>query len=508
VKTKTVDLSSLLFPVCIIIFLAALIFFFPEGAQAIIYGLNDIFVNKVGVFYILFGLFVLLCSIYVAASKYGKVKLGDLEKPRYSNWKWGAMIFTATMAADILYWSLIEWGYYYSSNPQGLLDLSDVQRQQIASTYPLFHWGPIPWAFYILPATAYAFMFFVWKGKRQTLSEACRLVLKDKVDGIWGKIIDIIAVVGFVGGTATTFALATPLITGAINTVFGIPSGKAITIAVLIINGIIFTVAVVIGMKAIARLAIITVCFFFTLLLFVFILGPSKFIIESGVSAVGNVIQNFISMATWTDPLRVTGDGVSGFPQQWTIFYWAYWIAWFVATPFFIAKISEGRTIRNMISGAYFYGIAGTFTSFIIFGNFGLYQQVTGKVDAAAMLNEGVAPTEIIIKLFQQLPFSNVVLVLLIATMIIFYASTFDAITLVVAGFCKKTLIGDEHPEKKLRIFWAFVFIILPIALIWSDSTLTMLQTISIIAAFPLAIIMLIIIFGFLKELKRRSSSL
>jgi BCCT family betaine/carnitine transporter len=506
-KTKSVDLSIMLFPVFIVILLAVLIFSFPERANVIIYGLNDVFVNKVGVFYILFGLFVLLCSIYVAASKYGKIKLGDIEKPKYSNWRWGAMIFTATMAADILYWSLIEWGYYYSANPQGLLDLSDVQRQQIASTYPLFHWGPIPWAFYILPATAYAFMFFVWKGKRQTLSEACRLLLKDKVDGIWGKVIDIIAVVGFVGGTATTFALATPLITGAINTVFCIPSGKAITIAVLIINGIIFTVAVVIGMKAIARLAIITVFFFFALLLSVFILGPSKFIIESGVSAVGNVIQNFISMSTWTDPLRATGDGTSGFPQQWTIFYWAYWIAWFVATPFFIAKISEGRTIRNMISGAYFYGIAGTFTSFIIFGNFGLYQQVTGKVNAAEMLNEGVAPTEIIIQLFQQLPFSNVILVLLIATMIIFYASTFDAITLVVAGFCKKTLIGDEHPEKKLRIFWAFVFIILPIALIWSDSTLTMLQTISIIAAFPLALIMLIIIFGFLKELRKQKDT-
>jgi BCCT family betaine/carnitine transporter len=198
----------------------------------------------------------------------------------------------------------------------------------------------------------------------------------------------------------------------------------------------------------------------------------------------------------------LTGDGVSGFPQQWTIFYWAYWIAWFVATPFFIAKISEGRTIRQLISGSFFYGIAGTFTSFMIFGNFGLYQQVSGKVDAAGMLENGVAPSEVILSLFEQIPGTKVVLCLLILAMIAFYASTFDAITLVVAGFCKKTLKTDEQPDKKLRAFWAVVFIILPISLIWSESTLGMLQTISIIVAFPLAIIMMLIIIGFIKELR------
>jgi len=261
------------------------------------------------------------------------------------------------------------------------------------------------------------------------------------------------------------------------------------------------------GMKAISRLAIACVVIFTTLLAYVFFLGPSRFIIESGVSGIGNMINNFISMSTWTDPLRLTGDGVSGFPQQWTIFYWAYWIAWFVATPFFIAKISEGRTIRQMISGAFFYGIAGTFTSFIVFGNFGLYQQVTGKVDAAAMLNNGAAPSEVILSLLEQLPAHNIVFFILVIAMIAFYASTFDAITLVVAGFCQKSIKPDEYPSRKLRAFWAGVFIILPIALIWSESTLTMLQTVSIIAAFPLAIIMLIIIFSFLKELKSRDAN-
>jgi BCCT family betaine/carnitine transporter len=255
-------------------------------------------------------------------------------------------------------------------------------------------------------------------------------------------------------------------------------------------------------MKAIAKLAVVCVMLFTALAMYVFIAGPTKFIIESGISGVGNMVQHFIGMATWTDPLRLTGDGYSGFPQQWTIFYWAYWIAWFVATPFFIGKISEGRTIRQLIGGAFFYGIAGTFTSFIVFGNFGLYQQVTGKVDTIGMLEQGVSPSQIILAFFDQLPFTPFALILLVLAMTAFYASTFDAITLVIAGFCRKKLGQDEYPGKNLRVFWAVVFVILPISLIWSESTLRMLQTISIIAAFPLALIMLIVIFGFFKELR------
>jgi BCCT family betaine/carnitine transporter len=502
-KDKSTDVSVLLFPLCIIAFLAALIFFFPERAQFIIGELNNIFVNRLGSFYIVTGLFVLSCSMFIAGSKYGKIKLGNLEKPKYSGFKWGSMIFTSTMAADILYWSLIEWGYYYSANPAGVGELSVLQKQQIASTYPLFHWGPIPWAFYILPATAYAYMFFVKNSQRQTLSEACRPLLKGKIDKGLGKLIDIVSVVGFLGGTATTFALATPLMANTINRLLGMSADRSLTIAILLVNGAIFTLAVLFGMKVISWLAVACVAVFVTLLGYVFFLGPSRFIIESGLSGIGNMIQNFISMSTWTDPLRLTGDGVSGFPQQWTIFYWAYWIAWFVATPFFIAKISEGRTIRQMIKGAFFYGISGTFTSFIVFGNFGLYQQVTGKVDAAAMLDNGIAPSEVILRLLEQLPGHNFVFLLLTIAMFAFYASTFDAITLVVAGFCHKTIKIEEQPNKKLRAFWAGVFVILPIALIWSEGTLAMLQTVSIIAAFPLAIIMLIIIFGFIKELRK-----
>jgi BCCT family betaine/carnitine transporter len=505
---KPVNYRILFFPLLIILLLTLTLLFFPEVCRQWILNLQNILVNKMGFFYILMGLFALFCCIYLACSKYGRIRLGET-LPIYGNFRWGAMIFTSTMAADILYWSLIEWGYYYSSNPTGAAELSEAQRQVLASSYPLFHWGPVPWAFYILPAVCYAFLFFnspITRGgvyfKRQTLSEACRPLLGDRVNGWIGHFIDIFSIVGFLGGTATTFSLATPLLSDAVGALLHIPNGKELSIFVLCMTGFTFTLAVMLGMAAIAKLAAICVGLFVCLLLYVFICGPSLFILESSLSGIGYMVQNFIVMATWTDPLRLTGDGSVGFPQQWTIFYWAYWIAWFVATPFFIAKISEGRTIRQMISGSFFYGIAGTFTSFCVFGNFGLYLQTHGYINAASLLASGESPSKIILGFFSYLPANKLALALLSLAMIAFYASTFDAITLVVAGFCRKSLEKDEYPEPWLRIFWSLVFILLPIALLWSESTLSMLQTLSIAAAFPLSWIWLFIVFGFIKSLR------
>ena len=171
-RWNDIDWGITLVPLVIIFFISIALMLMPERAQNMISFLRNVFVNDLGFFYILLGLGILLLAIGTAFSKYGTISLGQIEKPRYSNFRWGAMIFTSTMAADILYWSLIEWAYYYSATPFAMENMTLAQRQDMASAYPLFHWGPIPWAFYILPAVAYAYMFFVKKRERQTLSES------------------------------------------------------------------------------------------------------------------------------------------------------------------------------------------------------------------------------------------------------------------------------------------------------------------------------------------------
>ena len=312
----------------------------------------------------------------------------------------------------------------------------------------------------------------------------------------------MIAVVGLLAGTATTFSLATPLLSAAIGRVFGVETSEITSIIILLVIGVVFIFAVMKGMKAISHLATICVVIFAVLLGIFFLFGPKIYIIETGISAIGNVVNNFFHMSTWMDPLRLSGSGGTGFPQDWTIFYWAYWIAWFVATPFFIARISEGRTIKQTILGGLSCGLLGTYLSFIVFGGFGLHVQTTGKADLAGMLAGGASPAEVILKVFDQLPVTRIALVVLILAMIAFYASTFDAITLVVAGYSEKDLTGEKEPRKKLRALWSCVFLLLPIALLFSESTLSNLQTISIIAAFPLGIIMILIVWGFFRELR------
>ncbi len=288
--------------------------------------------------------------------------------------------------------------------------------------------------------------------------------------------------------------------------VFHIKETKFLSIVILLIIGVVFMAAVLWGMKAIAHLASICVVLFVILAGIFFFGGPKVYLIETGITAIGTVVQNFVHMATWMDPLRLSGDGVNGFPQTWTVFYWAYWIAWFVATPFFIARISEGRTIRQTVLGGLSCGLLGTYTSFLTFGGFGLYQQTHGVVDVAGSLAAGVNPSTVILQVFDQLPITSVALVVLILAMIAFYASTFDAITLVVAGYSEKQAKRADEPRKGLRIFWAFVFLLLPIALMFSESTLSMLQTVSIIAAFPLGLIMILIVYSFLKEIRKDST--
>lgn len=238
--------------------------------------------------------------------------------------------------------------------------------------------------------------------------------------------------------------------------------------------------------------------FFFLLAYVLFGGGECRYILETGFSSVGSLIQNFIGMATWTDPLRE-----NSFVQNWSIFYWAYWMAWCIATPFFIGVISKGRTIKNTVLGAYGYGLAGSFTSFIVLGNYGLAQQMKGNINAIEMLNEGQPVTDVILTILNTLPGANFVILVLVVTMISFYATTFDALTMVVSCYSYKHLRSDEVSDKRVRTFWAVLFILFPIALIFRENSMSNLQSVAIIAAFPIGIIICIIVAGFFKDAKQ-----
>lgn len=491
---KKVDWFITLIPMFIIVGISFLFFIFPEQSNDILGQIRFFFGDTFGTYYIVIGLGIFIVSIYLCTSKYGSIVLGESdEKPKYSFLTWGSMMFTCGLAADILFYSFSEW-VMYADNPH-IKELGSMQEW--VGVFPLFHWSFIPWAFYLVLAVAFGFMLHVRKRKRQRFSEACRPILGKYTDGVIGRLIDLLAVFALLAGTATTFSVATPLMAAIIENVFHVTIDRTIiTIFIIFITCVVYTYSLLHGFKGISVLAKVCIYMFFGLILFVLLAGGhGRYIIETGIESLGRMVQNFIVLSTYTDPLRSTG-----FAQDWTIYYWAYWMVWCVAAPFFIGNISRGRTIKQTVLGGYIFGAGSTLTSFIVLGNYGMGLQTSGEYDFISQYGLNCDAYQVIINIIQTLPLDTIVLIWVLVTMIAFYATSFDSIAYTASCYSYKKLEEKEPPHKLIQLLWCILLIILPVALVFSDSSMSNIQSVSIIAAFPLGIVMILIVCSFFKD--------
>ncbi|MFV8821630.1 BCCT family transporter [Faecalibacterium sp. 9] len=348
-------------------------------------------------------------------------------------------------------------------------------------------------------------MLHVRKRNRQKYSEACRPILGKHTDGWAGRIIDLLAVFALLAGTATTFSVATPLMATIISELFHVAvSRTVINIIILLITCAVYIYSLLYGFKGISKLANICIYMFFGLIAFVLLFGgETRYIIETGFSSLGRMIQNFVDLSTFTDPLRT-----SNFPQNWTIYYWAYWMVWCVAAPFFIGSISRGRTVRQTILGGYVFGVGSTLTSFIVLGNYSMGMQVTGKADFIAQYLESGDLYGMIVSIIKTMPGAPVIMVVVLLTMIAFYATSFDSIALTASCYSYHTLEDGEQPNKGIQLMWCILLILLPIALLFAESSMNNLQSVSIVAAFPIGAVIVMIAVSFMKDAKKYMESL
>lgn len=496
-QKKKIDWMITLVPFFLITALALVLFVMPEKSNAVIEKVRFFFGDTLGVYYLLIGLGTLAVSLFLVFSKYGNIVLGNPgEKPKYSFFAWGSMMFTCGLAADILFYSFAEW-VMYAANPH-LAELGSVTEW--AGVFPLFHWSFIPWAFYLVLAVAFGFMLHVRRRDRQRYSEACRPIIGKRADGLLGRIIDLFALFALLAGTATTFSVATPLMATILMRLFHITlSRTAVTIIILLVTCAVYTYAVLHGFKGISFLAKLCVYLFFGLLLIVLVIGgQGRYIIENGFQSLGKMFQHFIELSTYTDPVRTTH-----FPQDWTIYFWAYWMVWCIAAPFFIGNISRGRTVKQVILGGYVFGVGATIVSFIVLGNYGLGLQVTGQADFIAQYTASGDLYELILKIVDTMPASDLILGLTLLCMIAFYATSFDSIAYTASCYSYRKLGPEERPHSLIELLWCILLIVLPIALVFSESSMNNIQSVSIISAFPIGIIMIIMIWSFLKDAKK-----
>lgn len=465
---------------------------FPEQGADIVASIKSFVTDKFGVFYLLLGVVALGFVLYVAFSDIGQIKLGNPEDEKeFSTASWAAMLFCAGIGASILYWGMIEWAYYYQGAPFHEASGS-VEAIKWATAYGIFHWGPAAWAFYLVPAIPIAYFYYVRNLPILKVSETMMPILGEKLaHGYFGKTIDIFFVFGMIGGGATTLGLASPLINEGLHELFGLPKSLSMQIVVLLVTTAIFAYSAYQGLKGgIQLLSNINFYLAIMLLLFVFVVGPTEFILNTGLDALGRVAQNFPRMLTWIEPFSEfseQGFGNSRFPQSWTIFYWAWWIVFAPTIGLFIAKISKGRTIKEMVLGSMFFGSLGCAIFFIILGNYGLYMHLTGELDVIHILNNQSA-TAAIFAILNTLPMAKIVIATFTILAIIFTATTFDSISYILASVVQKEV--DDEPHRWNRLFWAGALCFMPVVLLFTSGDLGTLQTASIFAGAPLIIIM------------------
>lgn len=493
---KRIDWMITLIPLMTTIVLCILFLIFPIESNVILEKIRCFIGKSFCSYFLGFGLIIFVISLYMSFSKYGNILLGNKgEKPKYSLFTWGSMMFTCGLAADILFYSFSEW-IFYANEPY----VNKLGGLSWAGVLSLFHWGFIPWSFYLVLAVAFGHMIHIKNVKRQKYSESCRPILGKYTDRLPGRIIDLLAVFALIAGTATTFSIAIPLMSEIICYIFNITANReVISVIVLIIICAIYTYSLLKGIKGVSNLAKICILLFFGLLLFVLLFGgQTKYIVENGIVSFWKMIHNFIPLATYTDKTKHID-----FSQKWTIYYWSYWIVWCVAVPFFIGKISKGRTVRQVIIGGYILGTLSTLISFIILGNYSMSLQMKEGFNFISLYQSTNDMYQIIIEIIKTLPFHNVYIIMFLVTMILFYATSFDSIAYTASCYSYRKLRHGERPHARIQLMWAILLIVLPIGLLFSKSSMNNLQSVSIIAALPLTWSMILIIVSFFKDAKK-----
>ncbi|GGB52831.1 hypothetical protein GCM10011409_33010 [Lentibacillus populi] len=441
------------------------------------------------------GLFIIL--IWLMVGRYSRVKLGDSDdKPEFSRFSWGGMLFCASMGTSIMFWSIVEPLYYYTGPPFGIKGGS-TEAADYAVSYGLFHWGISAWALYALPAVVMAYSFFVRKDHSLKISAACRGVLGKHADGFLGKAIDVLVIWSMIGGLGTSLGLGVPMISAVVSDLFGIEPSLWLNVVIIIIWTFIFSSSAYLGLyKGIRKLSDWNVYMALGLALFVIIVGPTLFILSYFTNSLGLMLDDFLRMSLYTDPIAK-----SGFPQTWTVFYWA----WFAATaPFigiFVARISRGRSIRELVFNVLMWGSLGSWLYFGVFGGYAMDLELSGKLSLTEILTEQ-SEQAVIVAVLNSLPLPMVVSIFFVILGFIFLATSIDSASYVIASVATQKLGPTTEPARWHRLLWGVLLSALAISLTIVGG-LDVVQTSSVLVSVPVLIMYVLMGLSLIKWLKK-----
>ncbi|MCA6090769.1 BCCT family transporter [Streptomyces sp. SCA3-4] len=449
--------------------------------------------NFAWLFVVAADVFLVLCVV-IAVSRYGRIRLGaDGSQPEFGNLAWIAMMFSAGMGIGLMFYGVGEPLQHFVVPPPGTgVVANSPAAARTALEYSFFHWTLHPWAIYGMAGLALAYAGFR-KGRGNRLSSVfVPLLGARRADGWPGRAIDLLAVFATVFGTATSLGLGALQVSKGLNITTGVKDSTSLELVIIASLSAAFVLSAFSGLhKGVKWLSTLNIALAACLMLFVFLLGPTVFVLNAVPSATGGYLHDLLTLATRTGAFTD-----SKWLGAWTIFYWAWWLSWapFVGT--FIARISHGRTIREFLIGVLLVPSGATVVWFCVMGGSALRLDMTGAADMAGTVKEGAEAS--LFALLDTLPLATLTSWIAMALVMTYFITSADSASLVMGSLSSR---GALHPRTWLVVVWGVLMAAVAAVLLVAGG-LTSLQSATILVALPFVVVMLALCWSLLRELR------
>ncbi len=462
----------------------------PEGFGEVAGTLFNFTTVNFGWFYLLsvFGFVLFLTGL--ALSKYGKIKLGPQDsKPEYPFFTWIGMLFSAGFGAGLVFWGVAEPMSHFFETPFTSLEPQTEEAARIAMGYAFFHWGVNQWSVFAIVGLLIAYLQFR-KNKNGLISTALEPVLGKRKSV--KHTIDSLAVIATVMGIATSLGLGILQMNGGLKAVFNVPNATWVQLLITAVLLALYLISSSTGLnKGIKWLSNLNLSLCLILLAFVFVAGPTIFILNTFTLGLGDYIANFVNYS-----LRLTPYEGGSWLREWTIFYWAWVIAWSPFVGAFVARVSRGRSIREFIFGVLVVPPLIACLWIATFGGTALNSDLNNGTNIAQAVNNDI--TVALFETYQYLPMTSILSLLSILLIATFLITSADSATYILASM---TSNGDLKPALMIKMTWGVLMAAIAGVLLVAGG-LNALQTASLVSALPFTIVIILFVYAFIKMIR------
>ncbi|SMD01584.1 choline/glycine/proline betaine transport protein [Fulvimarina manganoxydans] len=464
---------------------------FTDTAATVFSAAQSGIADGFGWFLILVTNAALVLSVYLAFSRFGDIRLGaQTEEPEYDIVSWTAMMFSAGIGIGLLYWAVAEPLFHFSSPPIGQAETAEAAKQAMVISF--LHWGWHGWGIYCIVGMALAY-FHYRQGLPLSIRSALYPLIGERIYGFWGHVVDILAVFGTMFGIVTSLGLGVMQINAGLTSLFGLPDSLLLQIGLVAAITACATLSVVAGLdNGIKRISNFNIYLSFAMLAFIVAMGPALFIFDSFIENMGAYIENFVYYSFWSESYSGTNWQV-----DWTLFYWAWWISWSPFVGIFIARISRGRTIREFALGVLLIPSTILFFWFTAFGGVAVHMELMGDPGLVAAVQDDYGRA--IFEFLQFYPLPTLTTLVVLFMILVWFVTSSDSGSFVIDML---TAGGDDNPPKIQRIFWAVTEGAIAAVLLVAGG-LKALQSAAVVAGFPFAFVLLVMMWGLVRALGR-----